>query len=484
MTTNALSFVLRDVEKINPDEIRLMPIVDRTKAETKSFGEVLDQIGTSVSGDRKDYKPEVRTSEETSKVEYSEDNRAEQKIASKITEKVEQKETETVDEEAMVTAAAQFQQDVVNLLCTTLNITPEELENGMQELNMTIGDLLEPSNLAKLFVEFGDNVTVADILMSEDFQTIMKQVDEMGNVLAQELQLPEAESAEMLNRFATEQNKENAFEVQVTEPTEQTAVDVEVARAGKVVGNTETQPEQGIVQEEESMLQTTQSNPAETNSNTNPDAEENMMNMSKDETFEIPSDNPKEIVREDFSGHEMRQTTVTASPEGPVVQETVKVVDLQNLVSELTEYVRLTSGNDFSKIEMQLNPANLGKMIVEVSTTNGEITTKIITQTEAGKEAIEANMNQMRTNLEQQGVKVAAVEVTVESHAFEQNLQGEHSNEQDRLMKEQQDETRKHHMNLNLNEMTLDDLQGLMSEEEMLAVRMMRESGNKMDLTV
>ena len=38
-------------------------------------------------------------------------------------------------------------------------------------------------------------------------------------------------------------------------------------------------------------------------------------------------------------------------------------------------------------------------------------------------------------------------------------------------------------MNLNLNEMSLDDLQGLMSEEEMLAAKIMRDNGNSVDFT-
>ena len=123
-------------------------------------------------------------------------------------------------------------------------------------------------------------------------------------------------------------------------------------------------------------------------------------------------------------------------------------------------------------------------MIVEVTSNHGEVTTKIIAQTQAGKEAVETNLANIRTNLEQQGVKVASVEVTVESHAFEQNLQGESSKEQEQLLREQQQENKKHQMNLNLNELTLDDLAGLMSEEEMITVRMMRENGNKIDLTV
>ena len=120
-----------------------------------------------------------------------------------------------------------------------------------------------------------------------------------------------------------------------------------------------------------------------------------------------------------MEAHVETQTMVT--PDGTTVtQESVKVVDLQNLVTEITNYIRMhAAGNEISSIEMQLTPANLGKVLVEVATNQGEITARIATQTEAAKEAMEANMVSLKDNLESQGIKVSAVEVTVETHSFE-----------------------------------------------------------------
>ena len=93
---------------------------------------------------------------------------------------------------------------------------------------------------------------------------------------------------------------------------------------------------------------------------------------------------------------------------------------------------------------------------------------------------MEASVNILRENLEQQGVKVSAVEVTVQSHAFEENLQEDGSKEQEQLAKEMQKQNRR--VNVNLNEMTLDDLQGLMSEEDMVIAKMMRDNGNVINI--
>ena len=51
------------------------------------------------------------------------------------------------------------------------------------------------------------------------------------------------------------------------------------------------------------------------------------------------------------------------------------------------------------------------------------MTAKTMTQNAVVKEALEAQTVELRQNLEQAGVKVDAVEVTVASHEFEKNLE-------------------------------------------------------------
>lgn len=486
-TTNALTFVLRDVNLKKPNDNYVLPI-EKNKAELMDFGKVLERLGNGVNSEKMEIKTDVSQTNTSETAKTEDDLTAKhEEFGSKISEKIKSKEPKNTEEEIPAEAVEQFNEEVVSLLCTTLNITPEELMTGMQELGLdNVGDLLQPVNLANLFVHFGNDVSVADILMNEDFQMVKNQIVELEVAFTTEYSLTEEELQSLLetvqNVMETEENVQQVTDDAVT------VAGTESENEG-ITQTTDTQDEEATAQvvvettdeTENSKLAGQQTN-ADTDTNENDESANSK--TSNEFQVEFEATNRSEMVREDVNGQTVRQTNVITTKEGTVVQETVKVVDLQNLVSEVTEYVRLTTGNEFSKIEMQINPANLGKMIVEVSSANGEVTTKIIAQTEAGKEAIESNISQMRTNLEQQGVKVAAVEVTVESHAFEQNLQGESSNEQEQLMREQQEANRKHQMNLNLNEMTLDDLSGLMSEEEMLTVRMMRENGNKIDLTV
>lgn len=110
---------------------------------------------------------------------------------------------------------------------------------------------------------------------------------------------------------------------------------------------------------------------------------------------------------------------------------------------------------------------------------NGVVSAHIEAQNAVVKEALEAQVAELRQNMNQAGVKVDAVEVTVGNHEFERNL--EQNAKQEEQMAEQQEKAAKRTRSINLGE--LDELTGLMSEEESLVAQMMAEQGNTVDFT-
>ena len=87
-------------------------------------------------------------------------------------------------------------------------------------------------------------------------------------------------------------------------------------------------------------------------------------------------------------------------------------------------------------------------------------------------------MADLRENLNQAGIRVEKVEVTIASHEFERNLEQDAKGEQQHA-EEQQKALKSRRTNLN----ELDELSGLMTEEEALVARMMAEQGNSVDYT-
>ena len=424
---------------------------------------------------------------------------------------------------------AQLNTAIVQTVCEGLNVKEEDLVAALDELGLSITDLLDSSNLAQVFSYFSEEAPLVEVLLNTDYlQTVDNLTVATAEVLNEfEMTLPEFTQLleNVKNQMPQLVEPQAVVEPQVEEvvqtvPTEglevasaETSQEVmtseEVVPEAVVAEETVTNPEnKPVVMEavktevirddrpvaEEPQTEMVEEVPEEnvaivsekTDANAESQEDEgNDLSQNLSKLFEKkPVKNDVEHHTEPMhaQAHVETQTMVTA--EGTTVTtESVKVVDLQNLVTEITNYIRMHAvGNEISSIEMQLTPANLGKVLVEVVTNQGEITARIATQTEAAKEAMEANMVTLKDNLESQGIKVNAVEVTVETHSFEENLQEDGSKEQEQLRREQEKENRRN--NLNLNEMTLEDLEGLMSEEDMVVAKMMKDNGNVMNVGV
>ena len=152
-------------------------------------------------------------------------------------------------------------------------------------------------------------------------------------------------------------------------------------------------------------------------------------------------------------------------------------IDVFDIIEQVARNVRVVLESDITTMEMQLNPENLGRIYLHVSSKEGTVHAQIAAQNEIVKEALEMQVATLRENLSQAGVKVDSVEVTIASHEFERNLEQNEQGQQ-----QNPDESKKApRRNLKLD--SLDELSGLMSEEEALVAQIMRDNGNSVDFT-
>ena len=133
------------------------------------------------------------------------------------------------------------------------------------------------------------------------------------------------------------------------------------------------------------------------------------------------------------------------------------------------------------QIEMQLHPESLGTVHIQLTSKGGEVTAQFQVQNEAVKAAIESQITTLQESLREQGVKVEAVQVSVESHGFESNLwQGQ--------KREENADTSSENSRRLLRRINLNELGGAFdeeaSEEEVLAAKVMEMNGNTVDYTV
>lgn len=417
-------------------------------------------------------------------------------------------EMEAKDTSQVETKVNEFVEEVKNVIQEELGVTEEEIEKAMESLGFTFPDLLNQNNLANLIVELTGSDNVNQLLCSEMFVTVLQSVNALGQKLLSELemsvdevQMVMSELEQTVTKTETQVVDEKVDIQNVVSDENETTTVGENETLAQVVTATESDEEQNLnkPQKTENAQQADTQNQVAASEKVVETSETEEQHANEKQMFteqEKDSENTDDVAeiktgKVTFEStvtqvNEQATQTVTINQSTVVNQmgqvETVTVlpenVNVREVINQIVDATRITLNGDMSKIEMQLNPEKLGKMYLEITQHEGAVTAKIQLQNEAVRQAVEAQVAELKQNLNQAGVKVDAVEVTVASHEFERNLeQGTHQEEQ----QAEEHEKAMKHRRINLND--LDELSGLMSEEEALVAKMMAEQGNSVDFT-
>ncbi len=388
--------------------------------------------------------------------------------------------------------------EVKEVLEEKLDVSEEELVQAMEELGITILDLADPTKVTQLVMELTGSQDASELLLNPDFQTLMSEVTELLGQLAEGLNLTPEEMQQLSEQLSELQ--QNMTMEEVTEQPQSENVSVNT----KVQPETELQDNVVLTEAKETEVQDGRKTEETVVSDTAKQAEEADEQTMIKQTEDVTQEQSGEEAKKDTSNQqktELPETTAksqTGTKSSPQEQvsfqtttqtinngQTVEVVqtvtqsqiDVESILRQISQMTRISVTQAQSSIEMQLNPENLGKVYLQVVSKAGAITAQIAAQNEAVKEVIESQIAVLKENMNQQGMKVEAIEVTVASHEFERNLE----ENQDNPAKEQQEAEKPSRRSINLNQ--LDELEGLMSEEEALVAKIMQENGNSVNLT-
>ena len=483
------------VEGVNKSELKNI-FSNLLNQESNFMGETKQSIGTANS---------VPTYEDSAdsynRYQYKKNQIESGKpMEEKITESAEQMET--------------FAKDVIKAVAEQLEITEDDVVEAIQMLGVTVFDLLNPQVLADITVTLTEVQDASMLLFDSRFQSLLSDITQIGKDFMNDLGL----NTEQMQMFLSQMEiLEQPQTVEVTDDTNlnqpmisdgQTESEQQVVAMDdrKMVENSELYPskeakvDQQIEVVDEHADSTgdvlSKSTENEHASHTAGDSQEdaaskNMMsednyseeNHSVEEFKKNISSTDKENDKHIFSHLEQVSDKPSEMIKTPFVQNnnTYVSIDTVRIIEQLAERVRVTNLSEVSSIEMQLNPENLGKMYVNISSKQGMVNAQIAATNETVKEALEAQIYELKESLQQSGVKVDAIEVTIASHEFEKNLeQGQSREEQEAERQEEMKEKNRREINLS----DLDEASDLLNEEEALIARMMKDNGNSLDYTV
>lgn len=430
MTTGSIS-------KISP--ISELTNVVQANAKTdasQNFSDVLKNSNkqadassdTSKTADtvKTDDKTKVKKSEVTeNRDDVSKADNKDVKKTSNVDDENTTKEDTGIDE-AVIDAAAQM----VQVVAQVLGIEPEAVTDGLENLGLDANALLDSANIPQVVVELTGAEDTLAIATDEDLfanvKEISAQADEFLSQLSEKLDIAKEDiKAAIAEEPAIKQNPLDSLTNEIT---------------------TETL-----------------------------NAEGPQIKIDRKDTGSVGDDSQ--------AGNQMNWAqTVTEGIKAAAAQqaaepETIYTPDMDRIYEQVTESLKLNMGEDVTEMEMSLHPASLGNVRIQVAARDGVVTANFLTQNEQVKAVLESQLVELKQSMNEQGIKVEAIEVSVAAHAFEENL----SKEGDNSSEYEAREGRKRR-SINLNEIDdSDDIDIDGDDEIRIAREMMMANGNSVD---
>lgn len=317
--------------------------------------------------------------------------------------------------------------DIKEKIKKTMNVSDEDIESAMEQLGIIAEDLLDMQKLTDLVVALSGNTDSLEFLTDADSVSMLNDILEYAKSVTDNL--------EDVYNVGIDSIKEML--VSAKDDVKQSVV--------KEDAQPEEQPE-AVSQHELSDVIAQKTKVQADNDNNADDKQQTHMS------------DKASVQNENFTGN-MAQNIQNAFSE--IIDE-VSNVNEADIVRQVVEQIKVTTGQQLSSIEIMLNPENLGKVHIAVTARQGVITAQLTAQNEQVKAALENQMTALKEHFNNQGVKVESVEITVQSHGFEsqQNLEGNNS--------EQAGQEKKTHRKLDLS--SLEELEESdMTDEEIRA---------------
>lgn len=458
-----------------------------------------------ISAAKSDVK-DVRNTTETKNTSSQTKGQKTDKIGMSTKETDKASELSEEDQAAVAEAVSQFAEGVVNLFEDAFGVTEDQLSDAMEDLGFTFSDLLVPNNAAELaatvmgeeddsailildggkeFLEGLANLTaeLADALPAELTPIDLKSVEtgiSVNDLLAEGMEqvVPEVYEGDVNADPAVFAKKIDDSPV---EQTEEVAVARDPLAREAISMTSEKEDNEELSEMSDGPVDLSAENTPVTKSNTRPgenSSQQDQGNMPRHsatpetKTENVVSDNaqPQAQVNTEFTTENVSEVRSYAS------------IDTRDVIEQVVTAARTQITDSVRSIELELNPHNLGKMIMQVTEREGELTARLVAENQSVKEALESQLANLRDRLNEQGVKVTSVEVAVATHEFEQNLEEGQMNQtfdqqsgQDNGSEAASSERRAMRGGINLG--NPDDLVDL-TEAEALEASMMADAGN------
>lgn len=409
---------------------------------------------------------------ETKETPKKEDFRSEEAGKNKFDKLNNVSEAEPIDEE-VETAVEGIVKEVMQEIEEMLEVSEEELLDVLEQLGLQPIDLLNPDNMVSILTALTGEGSTIQLVMDEEMyltlQDLMQMVEDKTQELMSVTGLSDEELEAVMDQLKLLMKQQLSHEEMEMKQVQILPFESEeevVAEDGDVP----------VIVKNENDLQDVQTTEV-TQDSPERIVEKTETGKSEDSLFQEQQQNMQSFQN---MSDEISQLAGESKLEGTGTPNT------ESILKQLADYVKIQKGKELTEMELQLHPASLGNVKVTLATKGGVVTAQLTTENEIVKNAIESQVSQLKQNLEEQGVRVEAIEVSVASHQMERNLE---QNAKDGEQEQKQEtggihKIRKTSINLNSFEDADELLEEMTGADDAtrIAMEMMAMGGNRMDL--
>ena len=413
-------------------------------------------------------------------------------------------ETESLDEEKIKDLAEEISEitnQIVDKIKSEFEVTDEEIEEAMEVLGLTIADLTKPTELRNLLMELTGTTDSIELLTNVELYDSVKEVTDFASNLftevAKDFSLSTEQLTEMIN---TESFEEALNEVDVSVKTNESEAEVEAEAEIVSEVTVDKTTDAALAFENSDKANANETKPVESNNSNEseevpidtekkaPDKIEKPESFTQSSLMNDEAMNERSENRKSFNFDSSKNQEFTFNQTQAVTNQTVNTVgdivetvtsyttgtDTDNIMRQVTDYVKVHISEDVTKMEIELHPASLGTVNMQINSQNGQITAHLTVQNELVKSVLETQMIKLQETFDEQGTKVSAIEVTVAEYSL--NSQSDNNYSEERNGRNYGSKKK----GINLNEIgSLDEL----DEEEQLEAKVMEMNGSSVNYT-
>ena len=416
-----------------------------TSTKNASYSKVIDSAKTTKTDGQKTAQKSAAkadSSDKTTDIKKSADKGSSVKTDDRDT-KVEDKDTkaagpETEDDKVeRPEAVNDLISDILNTISNDLGVSEDDITDAMNTLGLSFADLSIPSNTAELYTALTGSDSVS-LLTSDDFMSLLDDLQDIflgvdDDLMSQLPPLP-ADLTDLISQQDVTDEAAEQSDVTVINVTSEETTEVTETTETVVSVTTETVTNADSSQQS----QTTDSSADETQNGTITNTAQ--QTTAADEKASSDTSDLFGNSSEQKSGADQVNVNAvsagTAQAEGETevtdfISTIQKYTDINtdDLISQIVDKAKQTLSSRVSSLEMELHPQSLGKIFLQVTEKSGDVTAHLYAQNEAVKHALENRLADLTEDLNRQGVRVNEVTISVEPHAFDENLEKNMSNQ-------------------------------------------------------